>query len=327
MDPLMNNPMAFKKIFKNGTLNFASYPGKTFVVIKTSAAIYGDVAADLEGVSDRGTPVLHTTLASALACTVANRGDVINVLPGHTETISTALALSTAGTQIVGHGIGDTRPTFTVNSALNTLNITGSDTKVVNLRFLTGSSVTAATRFIRVAASNVRIIGCQFEMTYAMYVNVDLISGDDIQVDNCNFVAGIASKANTRPQAAVLNRAGTNVLVINSRFNDFKNGGHKRMGWLACVEGGAVAGSTQIEKCTFVCRNIATRTRYAGASGEVYTIDCRGISPSGNTGVGSIFTPTYQYIIETYNVAAVNKVGVVTVTTSDMRLKTMVSYL
>jgi hypothetical protein len=54
---------------------------------------------------------------------------------------------------------------------------------------------------------------------------------------------------------------------------------------------------------------------------------CRGISPSSNTSVGSIFTPTYQYIVQTYNVAAVNKVGVVTVTTSDLRLKKMVVYL
>lgn len=93
------------------------------------------------------------------------------------------------------------------------------------------------------------------------------------------------------------------------------------------MEGGRLTSSMTIKEALFICRGVATGTRSAGASGYQATIDCRGISPSGNTAVGSIFTPTYQYIIETYNVAAVNKVGVVTVTTSDIRFKTGVVYL
>jgi hypothetical protein len=131
--------------------------------------------------------------------------------------------------------------------------------------------------------------------------------------------------AGTKAQQAILNIGGTRVLVKNCRFNDIHaDAAHK---WKACIEGGKLTASLDVEDCTFVCRGIATRTRTAAASGYMATKFCRGISPSSNTAVGSIFTPTYQFMLETYNVAAVNKVGLVMVTTSDIRLKTQVVYL
>ena len=45
---------------------------------------------------------VHTTIAAALDNCVANRGDVILVLPGYTETVTAALALDVAGVSVIG---------------------------------------------------------------------------------------------------------------------------------------------------------------------------------------------------------------------------------
>lgn len=59
------------------------------------------------------------TLAGALLQCQQGAGDVIMVKPGHAETISsaTALALNVAGVAVIGLGIGNARPTFTLDTA------------------------------------------------------------------------------------------------------------------------------------------------------------------------------------------------------------------
>lgn len=264
-------------------------------------------------------------------CT-ADNGDMVILMPGHAETITTAIALDTAGVTTLGVGNGDNRPIITVNAAVNGLDITGDDQKIVNVQMETGSSVTAATRFIRVAASDVEIAKCKCVMTYDMYHNVVVISGDNVVIDDCVFMSTVTTSAGVHPQTCILNTTGTHVVVKNSYFNDC--GSKKAERWRAVVESGALATHLEVRDCTFVVRGIATRTRSAGASDgtgtgapSMSTLYCRSISPSANTSAGAAFTPTYQYIVESYDVAAINKVALVAVTTSDKRLKTAIMYL
>lgn len=59
------------------------------------------------------------TLAGALLQCQQGGGDVIMVKPGHRETISsaTALALNVAGVAVIGLGLGNSRPTFVLDTA------------------------------------------------------------------------------------------------------------------------------------------------------------------------------------------------------------------
>lgn len=63
--------------------------------------------------------LLVTTLNSGLARCRSAKGDVVVVLPGHSESISSADAMSSlvAGTRIIGTGAGTLRPTFTWTAA------------------------------------------------------------------------------------------------------------------------------------------------------------------------------------------------------------------
>ena len=58
------------------------------------------------------------TLDYAVSRCIANNGDIILVAAGHAETISTAtaLAIDVAGVSIIGLGVGNLRPTFTVGT-------------------------------------------------------------------------------------------------------------------------------------------------------------------------------------------------------------------
>jgi hypothetical protein len=261
-----------------------------------------------------------TTLAAAIAAATASRGDEIHLLPGHAETITTAI-VNKIGLNIIGHGNGDMRPTLTINAAINGFNLTADDTKLYNLRIIAGASATAASRLMRIAASDIEAINCEFEMGYDMYHMISTLSGDNIEFNGCKMLNTVAANADTHPQVAILNHLATNVLVKNCVFNDAACP-KKAERWRACVEGGGLASSLRVEDCTFICRGVATRTRSAAASDgaaggapTMATLFSRAISPSGNTGTGATFTPTCQYIIESYDVNAVNKVGVVTVTT------------
>lgn len=278
--------------------------------------VYATTGSDSAGYG-RSPDSPFATLDYAIGNCTASQNDYIFVMPGHAETLTAQVRADVAGITIVGLGNGDNRPLFTLTAQVPALNVAANDIKVANLKFYCATAGTSyLTNLARVAASRVLLEGCEFEINQKMYHTVRVVSGDKVTIQNCNFInryAPGAGAAGTKAQNAILNIGGTRVLVKSCRFSDrFADKAHR---WKACVEGGKLTASLEVEDCVFVCRGIATRTRTAGASGYMSTIGCRAISPSGNTAVGGIFVPTYQYCVESYNVAAVNKVGVVTVTT------------
>ena len=271
-----------------------------------------------------------TTLASALAqCTAAN-GDMIFVMPGHAETLTAALNLSTSGVSIIGLGNGDNRPIFTLTATAAPLwNVRAHDIRISNIKFYGNTTYTTyLMNLMRIAASDLLVENCEFNINRQMLYVVRAVSGDKITFKDCvfiNTVNDVAGVAGIKAQHAILNIAATKLTVKNCRFNDVA--ADKAHRWKVCVAGGNVSAVTLVEDCTFICRGIATATRTAAASGEMITSYCRAISPSSNTAAGAIYTSTFQYIIESYNVAAVNVQGLLAASTSDIRMKTGVVYL
>jgi hypothetical protein len=92
--------------------------GKIFFVGSTSSDWFGNFGNQFP-VDTYGVPRVHSTITAALVNCVANRGDVILVLPGHTTSITGAagVALSKAGVTIKGLGNGALRPTITWTTA------------------------------------------------------------------------------------------------------------------------------------------------------------------------------------------------------------------
>lgn len=317
--------------FKYGLRCFGApvLPGAGGAVI-TGSVFFVDSGAgsDSAGYGTTSTKPYDTLDYALSQCTAAN-GDVIVIMPGHAETLTAAQPIDVAGVTIVGLGNGDNRPIFTVTGQVPAINITSDDVTIANIKVYSATAGTSyAQNLMRIAASNVKVTGCEFRINQVMIHTVRIVSGDDIEISDCNFFntyAPGAGAAGIKAQNAILNIGGIKVLVKGCRFDDVA--ADKAHRWKACVEGGKLTASLTVSDCTFVCRGIATRTRTAATSGYMGTLFCRAVSTSSNTSSGATYTPTYQCIIESYDVNAVNKIGVKSVTTSDLRVKREVVYL
>jgi hypothetical protein len=79
-----------------------------------------------------------STLDGALAKCVAGRGDVVYVMEGHAENLSSATSLSSlvAGTKIIGLGQGTNKPMFTFSAAASMVTISAANVMIRNCQWL-----------------------------------------------------------------------------------------------------------------------------------------------------------------------------------------------
>lgn len=82
-------------------------------------------------------------------------GDHVYIMPGHTESLLTAVDVDVAGVTYTGLGEATKRPTFTVTGAVDGLNVTAASVVLENLVFATPSA--AATSNINIAATDVTV--------------------------------------------------------------------------------------------------------------------------------------------------------------------------
>lgn len=277
------------------------------------------------------------TLDYAISLINASEGDQIICMEGHSETLSAQIAADVIGITVVGLGHGDARPTFTVDFASSPggINVTAADFLMINCIIKNGSTgvytgtgaTGASTRLTRIAADDAKFLNCEIIMPYRILHQNVIISGANAMYENCVFrnTVSLDDTTGAKAQTCILNIAGTDARVKGCRFYDLAS--TKMEGWEAVVEGGKLTADLTVEDCLFETRGIATRTRSAGASGYMATIYCRAISPSSNTAAGGSFLNTYQYVLESYTVHAVNKLNLVQPTSSDQRLKTDIVYL
>jgi len=107
---------------------------------------------------------IFTTIDSALAQCRSAQGDVVYVLPGHTESYAAAFWPSlVAGTRIVGYGWGSFRPTLTLTAAGSNCAISVANPFVDNLIFTTNSAAQVTTAFTCTAAGGT-FVNCEFEL-------------------------------------------------------------------------------------------------------------------------------------------------------------------
>jgi hypothetical protein len=180
-----------------------SISGRSFFVLNNATTVpswLGNVLNDYPP-SSEGTVRMYSTIALAVAACTANRGDVIYVLPNHTENISsaTALNISIAGVRIQGMGEGGNRPYLTLN--------------------------TATTATVTISASNVTIDNCIIDGTgFAAVASIFTISTtlSDITLSNCTV---ITANATNQAGLALTATAFTRLSILNCQFLGTANAG------------------------------------------------------------------------------------------------------
>ncbi|MBE9570754.1 MAG: hypothetical protein IMF11_09005 [Proteobacteria bacterium] len=98
------------------------------------------------------------TLVKALTLTTASKNDIIYLLPGHTETVATAGAITWAsmiGVRVVGLGVGALRPTFTFSAVDATMTMTAASGSIENV--IIKPSIDAVVSPIVVSAADCKV--------------------------------------------------------------------------------------------------------------------------------------------------------------------------
>lgn len=135
------------------------------------------------------------TIDYAIGRCTASRGDLIYVMPGHAETITTASAIAAdvAGVSIIGLGSGTMRPTITFGNTAATIAVSAANVTIANIRMTV--SVDSVVSCIIVSAAGCTIDTVDFFETASVQALIWLTTtaaGDDLTIRNCQHVQAAA---------------------------------------------------------------------------------------------------------------------------------------
>lgn len=204
--------------------------GRFFLVIKAGGANENELKAMYGNGYPDGIAGVFPSLVLAVAALAnantgrSNAGDTILLAPGHTETISsaTALTISVAGLYIRAIGNGNARATITLDTAATaTINVTAANITFQNVIFVANFADIAAA-FTLTTAKDFALLNCEFRDTSAIlnFLNVVDTSttsndADGLTISNCKRI-GLGATTNT----SIVKVDGTNdrVIISNNYF-------------------------------------------------------------------------------------------------------------
>ena len=157
-----------------------SNPGKVFWVNSTSVVAPGAVGGSNGNDGSYRRP--FATIDYAVGKCTANRGDIIMVMPGHSETISsaTSLVFDVAGVAVIGLGTGSLRPDLNFSNTAGSVEVDAADITLYNLTFT--ADVSAVVVGVNVDAAGCTIDNCEFNFNatgddFVTGVDVDTVGG------------------------------------------------------------------------------------------------------------------------------------------------------
>lgn len=148
-----NFPKGFSAVTLRGIPLVQTHPGKVFWVSNAAAAQLSGQRTGSNG--NKGTfDAPFATIDYAVGQCTANRGDVIFVKPGHSETISAAdgIAFDVAGVAVIGLGSGSLKPKLIFDTA-DTADVNVSAANVTLSNFVMEAGFADIARGIQVTAA------------------------------------------------------------------------------------------------------------------------------------------------------------------------------
>ena len=150
------------------------------------------------GNSGRSPDRAISTIDAAIGLCTANRGDVIVVLPGHSESISTAggIAADVAGINIIGVGTGSLRPTVLFTGTAATIAVSAANVYINNIACKGGIDEVVSLIVVSAADCTLDNIGYIEDTAYNVRQFVlTTTAADDLVIKNCHHVHATVSAA------------------------------------------------------------------------------------------------------------------------------------
>lgn len=180
--------------FQHPVLSYKPGPGETIAAYVRSGGPSDGDPSDLAA-------KLVTTLNAGLNWCRPGKNDIVVVLPGHAEDISSADQMSNlqAGTQIVGLGNGNARGTFTWTAAtasflLDVANVTIRNV-ILEMAGDAGGTALSVAAPMTVSAAGCTLLGCRIQTAVdaderATIAITTTAAGDDFTIDDCFLHGG-----------------------------------------------------------------------------------------------------------------------------------------
>lgn len=245
------------------------------------------------------------TLNGAITKATANNGDMIILMPGHTETVASALTqvIDKAGLTILGVGVGSNRPTFNFTATASSLEIDAANTTIESVRFVAG--ISAVVVGVNVDADYVSLRSCEWNFSATTFDFVMMVDVDDVNhctIENCQFRAEAATAG--AAQAIRIDTADWFRCIGNEITGDYS----------AAAILGEGAASTQI----YIADNAIYNDDAAAAQNGIdINVASTGVIAFNRltslqaTGVANLLDPGSCLNIENYGCNAINELGIV----------------
>lgn len=204
-------------------LPFMNPGAKVHFVGLTTVAWWGEFLSSFGSDEDGGNRVFPSIVAAlADSNVVASRGDVVLVLPGHTESVTGAatIAASKAGVQFIGIGTGALRPTITFTATDSTMTVAGAGVSFENILFnLAG--IDAVVSAIVVTGADVTFRNCEFTIssgTAGCVLGIlTAATAARLKILDCRFI-GPATSSGTTTTACIKHEVGVDYVIKGCYF-------------------------------------------------------------------------------------------------------------
>lgn len=211
--------------------------GQTFYVsnVSTAAALAPNAIGGSNGNDGLSPQTPFSTLDYAIGRCSANRGDVIYVLPGHSEAVGSAaaIAIDVAGITIVGLGRGSLRPTFSLDTATTaTITMSAANCRIHNL--LIANGIDAVASLIVVSGADCQITDCEFRSVTgdAVVSILTTAAANRLKVTGCRFTGS----ANATATAYIALVGGDQAEIKNCIFDGQASAGFIDVRTTACTD-------------------------------------------------------------------------------------------
>jgi len=169
------------------------HPGKVFWVNNSGVLPEGGITGSDGNKGSYLQP--FASIDYAIGRCTANRGDIIVVMPGHVETVSTAsgIALDVAGVAVVCLGSGSKRASANLTATDSTIAISAANCSIVNM-LITGG-VDAIVSAVVVSAADVNLVDCEYRDVTGQCTDCILTtaSADRLYIKNLRYDGATAA--------------------------------------------------------------------------------------------------------------------------------------
>ncbi len=200
-----------------GSIPFAG-SGKTFIVGDSSTANLS-MLQQIFDVDTDGIVRYFSTIDEAINACTANAGDVVYVMPGHSEAVtSTSINCDVAGVSFIGLGTGSLKPTLTFGATSSVINVSAPNCKWKNFRMQAGIGDVVTAFLHATAAQNTVYEDIEFYATSTFnFINEYTLGAANIS-DGCTWIRNYLRTTDAGQLALVVTAAAHNDLKFYDNY-------------------------------------------------------------------------------------------------------------